>query len=161
MGKEVKTNAMRMLDRQKIPYELMNYECEEFVDGIDIADKLRAGYEMTFKTLVTLGKSGNYYVYAIPVHRELDMKKAARAVGEKHVEMVPVKEEINKVTGYIRGGCAPIGMKKQYTTVIHGGAQTSRQVCCERRKKGVQILLQPEDLAKASGATFADIIKEE
>lgn len=131
MGKEVKTNAMRMLDRQKIPYELMNYECEEFVDGMDVADKLGQDYEMTFKTLVTLGKSGNYYVYAIPVHRELDMKKAARAVGEKHVEMVPVKE-INKVTGYIRGG-----------------------------RRGVQILLQPEDLAKASGATFADIIKEE
>lgn len=107
MGKEVKTNAMRMLDRQKIPYELMNYECEEFVDGMDVADKLGQDYEMTFKTLVTLGKSGNYYVYAIPVHRELDMKKAARAVGEKHVEMVPVKE-INKVTGYIRGGCTPI-----------------------------------------------------
>lgn len=103
MGKEVKTNAMRMLDRQKIPYELMNYECEEFVDGMDVADKLGQDYEMTFKTLVTLGKSGNYYVYAIPVHRELDMKKAARAVGEKHVEMVPVKE-INKVTGYIRRG---------------------------------------------------------
>lgn len=93
MGKEVKTNAMRMLDRQKIPYELMNYECEEFVDGMDVADKLGQDYEMTFKTLVTLGKSGNYYVYAIPVHRELDMKKAARAVGEKHVEMVSVKED--------------------------------------------------------------------
>ena len=130
MGKEVKTNAMRMLDRQKIPYELMNYECEEFVDGMDVADKLGQDYEMTFKTLVTLGKSGNYYVYAIPVHRELDMKKAARAVGEKHVEMVPVKE-INKVTGYIRGGCTPIGMKKQYTTVIHESAKH----CCERRKK--------------------------
>ena len=81
MGKEVKTNAMRMLDRQKIPYELMNYECEEFVDGMDVADKLGQDYEMTFKTLVTLGKSGNYYVYAIPVHRELDMKR-------RHVQLV-------------------------------------------------------------------------
>ena len=151
MGKEVKTNAMRMLDRQKIPYELMNYECEEFVDGMDVADKLGQDYEM---------KSGNYYVYAIPVHRELDMKKAARAVGEKHVEMVSVKE-INKVTGYIRGGCTPIGMKKQYTTVIHESAKQQDKIAVSGGRRGVQILLQPENLAKASGATFADIIKEE
>ena len=111
---------MRMLDRQKIPYELMNYECEEFVDGMDVADKLGQDYEMTFKTLVTLGKSGNYYVYAIPVHRELDMKK-----------------------------------------VIHESAKQQDKIAVSGGRRGVQILLQPEDLAKASGATFADIIKEE
>ena len=148
------------LELDKIRSQNYAVDNEEFVDGMDVADKLGQDYEMTFKTLVTLGKSGNYYVYAIPVHRELDMKKAARAVGEKHVEMVPVKE-INKVTGYIRGGCTPIGMKKQYTTVIHESAKQQDKIAVSGGRRGVQILLQPEDLAKASGATFADIIKEE
>ncbi|MCI5640954.1 MAG: Cys-tRNA(Pro) deacylase [Lachnospiraceae bacterium] len=159
MGKEVKTNAMRMLDRSKIPYTLNLYECEEFVDGVDVADKLGQDYEATFKTLVTTGKSGEHYVFAIPVHRELDMKKAAKAVGEKSVEMLPVKE-INKVTGYIRGGCTPIGMKKQFPTVIHESAKEQAEIAVSGGRQGTQILLKPEDLAKVSRAKFADIIKQ-
>lgn len=159
MGKEVKTNAMRMLDRSKIPYTLNLYECEEFVDGVDVADKLGQDYEATFKTLVTTGKSGEHYVFAIPVHRELDMKKAAKAVGEKSVEMLPVKE-INKVTGYIRGGCTPIGMKKQFPTVIHESAKEQTEIAVSGGRQGTQILLKPEDLAKVSRAKFADIIKQ-
>lgn len=159
MGKETKTNAMRMLERAKIAYRLNLYECEEFIDGIEVADKLGQDYEMAFKTLVTVGKSGQYYVYVIPVHRELDMKKAAKAVGEKHVEMLPVRQ-INQVTGYIRGGCTPIGMKKLFPTVIHESAQQQSEIAVSGGRHGVQIVLAPEDLAAAVKAQFADIIKE-
>ena len=110
--KEVKTNAMRILDRNKVKYKVNTYECDEFIDGIHIADMLGQPYESSFKALVTVGKSGNYYVFAIPIAEELDMKKAAKSVGEKSVEMLHVKD-INSVTGYIRGGCTPLGMKKQ------------------------------------------------
>lgn len=121
MGKEVKTNAMRILERSKIPYKLNRYECKEFIDGVHIADMLGQRYDMSFKTIVTIGKSGGYYVFALPVDKELDLKKAAKAVSEKNVELLPVKD-INKVTGYIRGGCTPIGMKKQYPVIIHESA---------------------------------------
>ena len=129
--KEVKTNAMRMLDKLKLPYKVHLYECDEFIDGVHIAELLGESCDSCFKTLVTVGKSGNYYVFALPVDKELDMKKCARAVGEKSLEMVHVKD-INAVTGYIRGGCTPIGMKKQYKTVIHKPSwslppQTSRK----------------------------------
>ena len=98
MGKEVKTNAMRILDRNKIKYTLNTYECDNFIDGVSVADALGQDYDMSFKTLVTVGKSGQYYVFAIPIAEELDMKKAAKVVGEKSVEMLHVKD-INKVTG--------------------------------------------------------------
>lgn len=159
MGKETKTNAIRMLDREKIPYRLNQYECGEFIDGIDVADKLGQDYETAFKTLVTVGKSGQYYVYVIPVHRELDMKKAAKAVGEKHVEMLPVRR-INQVTGYIRGGCTPIGMKKLFPTVIHESAGGQQEIAVSGGRQGVQIVLAPGDLAKVTKAQFADIIRE-
>ena len=115
--KEVKTNAMRILDRMKISYSHYTYECEEFVDGIQIADKLNLSHEKVFKTLVTVGNSKNYFVFVIPIEEELDLKKAAKSVGEKSVAMIPVKD-INSITGYIRGGCTAIGMKKQYVTRI-------------------------------------------
>ena len=111
-NKEVKTNAMRILDKLKIPYEHHTYECDEFISGIQIADKLELPHELVYKTLVTIGNSRNYYVFVIPIEREIDLKKAAREVGEKSLAMIPVKE-INAVTGYIRGGCTAIGMKKQ------------------------------------------------
>ena len=117
MGKkEIKTNAMRILDRQKIAYEYETYDCDEFTDGIQVADML--GYEhcLVYKTLVTVGAGKDYFVFVIPVEAELDMKAAARAVGEKSVSMIPVRE-INRVTGYVRGGCTAIGMKKQYRTI--------------------------------------------
>ncbi|MCH5267919.1 MAG: Cys-tRNA(Pro) deacylase [Lachnospiraceae bacterium] len=158
MGKEAKTNAMRMLERAKISYQVNLYECEEFIDGIDVADRLGQDYEMAFKTLVTQGKSGNYYVYVIPVHRELDMKKAAKAVGEKSVEMLPVRE-INQITGYIRGGCTPIGMKKPFPTVIHESAKQQAEIAISGGRHGVQIVLSPDDLATVIKADFADVIQ--
>lgn len=113
MAKEIKTNAMRMLDRQKIPYRVLQYECDTFIDGLHTAAKTGAPVEQSFKTLVTRGKSGQFYVMVIPIAEELDLKEAARLAGEKSLEMIHVKE-INSVTGYVRGGCSPIGMKNNF-----------------------------------------------
>ncbi len=158
MGKEVKTNAMRILDKNKIEYELNTYECDEFKDGITIADQLGQSYDQSFKTLVTIGKSGNYYVFVIPIDQEIDMKKAAKAVGEKNVEMIHVKD-INQVTGYIRGGCTPIGMKKMYKTVIHESVRNFEKVIISGGRIGVQILIHPEDLIRVTKADVTDVIK--
>lgn len=158
-AKEVKTNAMRILESMKISFEHYTYECDEFVDGLQIADKLSLPYEKVYKTLVTQGNSKNYFVFVIPVAEELDMKKAAKSVGEKSVEMIPVKD-INAITGYIRGGCTAVGMKKQYVTRIDESAQVLETMIVSGGKSGSQIELKPEDLAKASKAEFARIIKE-
>lgn len=155
--KETKTNAMRILETKKIPYKTHTYECDEFIDAIQIADMLSLPYEKVYKTLVTQGNSKNYYVFVIPIAEELDMKKAAKAVGEKSVAMLHVKD-INAVTGYIRGGCTAIGMKKQYTTRIEQVAQSLEQIIVSGGKLGMQLELSPQDLAKASNAEFADII---
>ena len=155
--KEVKTNAMRMLDRMKIPYEAHTYECEEFVDGIQVADMLHLPHEKVYKTLVTVGNSKNYFVFVLPIEAELDLKKAAKAVGEKSLEMIHVKD-INQITGYIRGGCTAVGMKKQYKTVIDASAQTLQTMIVSGGRIGSQIELTPEDLAKAANAVFAEII---
>ncbi|MBQ3583691.1 MAG: Cys-tRNA(Pro) deacylase [Lachnospiraceae bacterium] len=156
MGKEVKTNAMRILDRNKISYTVNTYECEEFVDGIHIADQLGQSYEQSFKTLVTVGKSNAYYVFVIPIDKEIDMKKAAKEVNEKNIEMIHVKD-INKVTGYIRGGCTPIGMKKQYKTVLHKSILEFEEVIISGGRIGAQIFIKPQDLIQVTGATVADI----
>ena len=115
--------------------------------------------DRSFKTLVTVGKSGNYYVFALPVDRELDMKKCARTVGEKSLEMLHVKD-INSVTGYIRGGCTPIGMKKQYRTVIHLTARDFDKIIISGGRLGLQLELDPVDLARACGGEFADIAED-
>lgn len=158
--KDIKTNAMRILDKLRIEYTVNCYECDEFIDGVHIADMLGQEYDSSFKTLVLKGKSGNYFVFALPVHRELDMKKAARAVGEKALEMVHVRD-INAVTGYIRGGCTPIGMKRQYRTIIHSSAQDFDKIIVSGGKLGAQLLLAPNDLAKACSGEFADIVTEQ
>lgn len=155
--KEVKTNAMRILDKNKIPYEVVTYQCDEFIDGVHIADQLGQPYEISFKTLVTIGKSGNYYVFVLPVDREVDFKKAAKCAGEKSVEMIHVKD-INAVTGYIRGGCTPVGMKKLFPTFIHESAQSFDRIIISGGQIGAQIHLNPQDLAKVVNAKFADII---
>jgi len=111
--KEVKTNAMRILDKLKIDYQHQTYESDEFIDGLQTADKLGLPYELVYKTLVTVGKSDDFFVFVIPIAEELDMKKAARSVDEKSITMIHVKD-LNKITGYVRGGCTAIGMKKQY-----------------------------------------------
>ena len=156
MGKEVKTNAMRILDRLKLPYTLNSYECKEFIDGVHIADMLGQDPAQSFKTLVCSGKGGGYYVFVLPVARELDLKKAARAVGAKAVELLPVKE-INAVTGYIRGGCTAIGMKKQYPTVIDQSAGEFDRIIISG---GSQIFLAPDDFIKATGGSYGDILAE-
>ncbi|MDD6690367.1 MAG: aminoacyl-tRNA deacylase, partial [Lachnospiraceae bacterium] len=113
--KEVKTNAMRILDREKIPYEHFSYEAGDFVDGIQTADKLGLPHELVYKTLVTVGNDRNHYVFVLPIEKELDFKKCAKSVGVKNVEMIHVKELFG-LTGYMRGGCTSIGMKKQFVT---------------------------------------------
>ena len=157
MGKEVKTNAVRILDRNKVEYELNKYECDDFKDGVSIADMLEQSYDMSFKTLVTVGKSGKYYVFAIPVDKEINMKKAAKEVGEQNIEMVHVKD-INAVTGYIRGGCTPIGMKKNYPTVINESAKEHEKIIVSGGRLGLQIILKPDDLVKVTNGRYADII---
>ena len=148
---------MRILESLKIPYTHHTYE---FVDGLQIADKLSLPYEQVSKTLVTVGSSKNYFVFVIPIAEELDMKKAAKSVGEKSVEMIHVKD-INAITGYIRGGCTAIGMKKQYVTRIDESAKTQEQIYVSGGRIGSQIQLKPDDLAKAAKAEFADIIRHE
>ena len=154
---KIKTNAMRMLDRKKIPYSTHTYECDEFIDAIQIADMLGLPYERVYKTLVTQGASKNYYVFVIPIAKELDMKAAAKSVGEKSVAMLHVKD-ILAVTGYIRGGCTAIGMKKQYVTRIDRSAEELENIIVSGGKLGVQLELTPQNLAAASNAEFADII---
>ena len=160
MGKkEVKTNAMRILDRMKISYEYDTYECDEFVDGLQVADMLGTDGSLVYKTLVTVGKSGGFYVFVIPIEAEIDFKKAARVVGEKSLEMLHLKD-LTKVTGYIRGGCTAIGMKKQYPTVIQESAQSLSHMYVSGGKLGMQLKLAPEDLRRAADASYADVIHE-
>ena len=156
--KDIKTNAMRILESMNIPFEHYTYECDEFIDGLQIADKLSLPYEKVYKTLVTVGSSKNYFVFVIPIAEELDLKAAAKSVGEKSVEMIHVKD-INVVTGYIRGGCTAIGMKKKYITRIDSSAQMQDKIFVSGGRIGSQLELSPNDLAKASNAEFADIIR--
>lgn len=158
MGKEVKTNAMRILDKHKIPYEIIQYECEEFIDGLHTAEKTNAPVEQSFKTLVMQGKTGQYYVFVVPIAREVHLKNAAKVVGEKSVEMIPVKD-INKITGYVRGGCTPIGMKKQFPTVIHESAEAFDRIYISGGRIGTTIVVSPKALAEVIAAKFADIIQ--
>ena len=155
--KEIKTNAMRFLETKKVKYTVKSYECEEFIDGVDIATKLGIPLERTFKTLVAQGKSENYYVFVLPVAEELDLKKAAKTVGEKSVELIHVKD-INAVTGYVRGGCTPIGMKKQFKTVIHESAASCDTIHISGGKIGLQLELNPLELAKIINAKLENII---
>ena len=155
--KTVKTNAMRILDSLKITYEMQSYECDEFVDGITTADTLGLDHKLVYKTLVTVAKSKQYYVFVIPIEAELDMKAAARAVNEKALEMIPLKELTN-VTGYIRGGCTAIGMKKAFPTVLDASAEGLSHLHVSGGKPGLQLKLSVEDYVKASKAKLAEVI---
>ncbi len=157
--KEQKTNAMRILDKAKVPYKVNYYDCDEFIDGVHIADKLSQSYDMSFKTLVAVGKSKENYVFCLPVDKELDLKKAAKSVGEKSVELLHVKD-IKNVTGYIRGGCTPIGMKKQFKTVIHSSALDFPEIIISGGALGVQLFINPQELSKTVNAKFESIIFE-
>ena len=157
--KELKTNAMRILDKNKVSYSYKTYECDEFTDGIHVADMLGLDHSLVYKTIVTTGKTGGHYVFVIPIEEEIDFKKAAKVVGEKSLEMLPLKD-LTKVTGYIRGGCTAIGMKKAFPTVIQEDAELLDKMHVSGGKLGMQIELTPEDLRKVSNAVFADVIFE-
>lgn len=158
--KEEKTNVMRLLDREKIAYLPHAYDhADGVIDGVGVARKLGQDPARVFKTLVTRGASGNYAVFCLPVEKELDLKKAARAAGEKSVSMIHVAE-INKVTGYIRGGCSPLGMKKRYTTVFDASVRTLETVMVSAGRVGFQIELAPADLLRLADARTADLVTD-
>lgn len=150
---------MRILDRNKVPYEILNYECDEFIDGLHTAQATGVPVEQSFKTLVAKGKSGGYYVFVIPIAEEVDLKAAARSVGEKSVEMIHVKD-ITAITGYVRGGCSPLGMKKQFPTVIHESAEAYPEIYVSGGRIGTSIKVEPQALAKVARAKFDDIIRK-
>ena len=157
MGKQKeKTNVMRVLDSKKVPYESHYYEADASLSGAEIAGMLGEKPERVFKTLVTAGKPGKFYVFVIPVAEELDLKKAAAAAGEKSVSMLPQKELL-PLTGYVHGGCSPIGMKKSFPTFQHAGAEKLETVCVSGGKVGCQIELKPEDLQRVTGLKYADL----
>ncbi len=154
---EFKTNVMRIIDKAKITYKAHTYDHSDgAIDGAAVAEKMGQNPEQVFKTLVTKGAGRDYYVFVVPVLKELDLKRAAKSVGEKHVEMIHVKD-INKVTGYIRGGCSPIGMKKQFVTVFDKSAENIETIIVSAGKIGYQIELAPKDLIELVGAKTAEI----
>lgn len=155
--KEVKTNAMRILERMKITYTHQSYECAEFVDGMETARKLGLPFEKVYKTLVTVGSDKQHYVFVLPIESELDLKKAAKAAGVKSIAMIPVKELTN-LTGYVRGGCTAIGMKKQFPTILSDKAQSLSDIYVSGGKIGCQMNLSPDDLLRASGGRYGDIL---
>lgn len=156
MAKESKTNAMRMLERQKVTYQSLTYQCDEFIDGIHCADLTGAPYEQSFKTLVMEGKSGSYYVFVVPIEKEVDRKAAAKAVGEKAVDMIHVKD-ILKITGYVRGGCSPVGMKRLYPTVFDASAGEFKEIYVSGGRIGLTLKVPVEDLLKVTGGKLAEI----
>lgn len=157
MKKEIKTNVMRILDKENIPYEAKFYpHGKDAVDGISVARLTGQNPDYVFKTLVTVSNKKEYFVFVIPVELELDLKKAARSVGVKSVEMIHVKD-INKVTGYVRGGCSPVGMKKQYPTTFHSTAKDIPKILVSGGKIGTQIECRPQDLCRITGGQYADI----
>ncbi len=153
----VKTNAMRIVEKEKISHSFHTYDAGDgAIDGVSVAHKMGQDERKVYKTLVTKGCGRDYYVFVLPVTAELNLKAAARAVGEKSVEMIPVKD-INKVTGYIRGGCSPIGMKKEYRTVIDSSCLSLDTMIFSGGKIGFQIEMAPGDLISLVHAQTAEI----
>lgn len=158
--KETKTNVMRILDKERVSYTTHEYpHGKDAVDGVTVANLLGQNPDYVFKTLVTKGAGRDYYVFVVPVAEELDLKKCARSVGEKSVEMIHVKD-ITKITGYVRGGCSPIGMKKQFKTTFHITAENIPRIIVSAGKIGHQIDLAPADLIRLTKGQTADIIKQ-
>lgn len=152
-----KTNVMRILDQKKVEYNHYCYADTDAVSGVDVAAALGQNPETVFKTLVTTGKSGEHYVFMIPVAEELDLKKAAAAAGEKSIEMLKSKELL-PLTGYVHGGCSPIGMKKRFKTIAHITAKTLESVIFSAGKIGYQVELTPSNLELVTDCTFCDVI---
>ncbi len=157
MAKNIKTNAMRILDSNNILYEELILDIKEALDGVTCAGMLGEELDSTFKTLVTIGRSGNYFVFVVPVASKLDLKKAAASVGEKEVSMLPMKDLL-KITGYVHGGCSPIGMKKVFTTVIDETAILFDKIVFSGGKIGYFIKINVNDIEKVIPAKFVDIV---
>ena len=158
--KENKTNVMRILDKEKVPYKFYFYDHEDgAIDGVAVARKLNQNVEQVFKTLVTKGASGAFYVFVVPVAKELHLKSAAKSVGEKSVEMIHVNE-INRATGYIRGGCSPIGMKKLSRSVVDKSCEALPTIIVSGGKIGAQVEVSPQDLLRLVQGTVAEIAVE-
>ncbi len=156
MAKDDKTNVMRVLDGKKINYKSHMYEPDATMSGEEIAAILGEDADKVFKTLVTQGKSNQYYVFVIPVKRELDLKKAAKAVSEKSISMIPQKELL-PLTGYVHGGCSPIGMKKSFPTTIHETAKDFEEIFFSAGKVGYQVEVAVKDLEKVVRVSYADV----
>lgn len=154
--KEEKTNVMRVLEQKNIPYTPHAYDPDVGLDGVSVARQLGQDPESVFKTLVARGASGGLYVFDIPVEANLDLKKAARAVGEKSIAMIHQKELL-PLTGYVHGGCSPVGMKKQYPTVFDETAELFDTICVSAGKIGFQVELAPDALMELVGASTADL----
>lgn len=159
MKNEEKTNVMRLLESKKIPYTAHSYDPDPSLSGEDIARILGEDPDHVFKTLVTRGKTGRYYVFVIPVPRELDLKKAARAANEKSVAMI-LQRELLPLTGYIHGGCSPVGMKKPFPTFVHASAENAERIFVSAGKVGFQIELSPADLQSMIPFRFADLVTD-
>jgi Cys-tRNA(Pro)/Cys-tRNA(Cys) deacylase len=158
MGKIGKTNAMRILDKNKVDYNIISYDTSDGeVDGISVAKKIGKSVDQVYKTLVGQGKE-EIYVFIIPVHNELDLKKAAIVTGEKKIELIHVKD-ILKITGYIRGGCSPLGMKKLYKTYVHESGLMLDEIIVSAGKIGLQIEMDPMRLIDIIDAEYLDLIK--
>lgn len=155
--KEEKTNVMRALEQKKIAYTAHSYDPDGPIDGVSVAAALGQDPARVFKTLVTRGASGGYYVFDIPVAENLDLKKAAKAVGEKSIAMLPQKELLG-LTGYVHGGCSPVGMKKQLPTVFHETALLYDTICVSAGKIGAQVECSPQALIALLRAKTADVI---
>ena len=159
MKQQKKTNAMRILDSAGIDYSVLTYSSNDGkIDGISVADKIGRAPELVYKTLAVQGDSGDHYVCIIPVAEALDLKKAAAAVGEKKLELIPVKD-IQKVTGYIRGGCSPLGMKRELKSWLDVSAKHIDTIAVSGGKIGIQIELRVDDLIQAASLHTADLIK--
>lgn len=157
MGKPIKTNALRMLDKAKISYETLEYEIDENdLSGTHLADQIGLPYDMVFKTIVAKGDKTGHIVFCIPVDREIDLKKAASETGNKRVELIAVKDLLG-LTGYIRGGCSPIGMKKQFPTFIDKSAQSHEKITVSAGVRGCQLLINTEILTKFINAEYKDL----
>ena len=160
MGKkEEKTNVMRLLDQAKIEYKHYCYAGTDAVGGMEVVEVLHQDPDQAFKTLVTVGKSGEHYVFAIPVNQELDLKKAAEAAGEKSIAMIKSKELL-PLTGYIHGGCSPLVMKKQFRTFFHQTANDFETIMFSAGKIGYQVEVSPEALRKILKYETCDLVKE-
>lgn len=153
-----KTNAVRLCDSHRVGYVLTEYDCSDgALDGKSVADKIGKSYDEVFKTLVTIGQSKTHYVFVIPVSGELDLKKAAKAVGEKYVEMIPVKD-ILKTTGYVKGGCSPIGMKKAFATVFDETLILLDEVTFSAGRIGLQLCVKTAELSRVLPYEVADVV---